>query len=137
MKYNLNNILEESKKDNPVKISKIIKASNKWKQYKLEKALIIELSNGMEITIPKGFEWDLSSVPRIFWSFLPPDGDFIIGALIHDYLYVSKKTSRKFADKEMLLWSNAVNGTMKISTRKIDNYIRYVGVRMFGWIVWK
>jgi len=137
MIYTLGNILNESIKDNPVKISKLIKAANKWKQYKLEKNITVRLSNDEVITIKKGFEWDLSSVPRIFWSILPPDGDFIIGALIHDYLYQNKMFTRRFADREMYLWSEAVNGTMNLSLRRIDNGVRYIGVRMFGWIVWK
>ena len=136
MIYTLGNILNESIKDNPVKISKLIKAANKWKQYKLEKDITVRLSNDEIITIKKGFEWDLSSVPRIFWSVLPPDGDFIIGALIHDYLYQNKMFNRRFADREMYLWSEAVNGTMKLSLRRIDNIVRYIGVRLFGGFVW-
>jgi hypothetical protein len=136
MIYTLNNILNESIKNNPVKISKLIKAANKWKQYKLEKDITLKLSNDKIIAIPKGFEWDLSSVPKIFWSILPPDGDFIIGALIHDYLYQNKMFTRSFADREMYLWNEAVNKTIKLSLKRIDNKIRYIGVRLFGNFVW-
>lgn len=92
--------------------------------------------------------FDQSSTPRILWWLLPPDGDFIIGALIHDWLYQNKafvikewfngnsKKARKFADLEMLKWSRAVNGTNKISLQRIDNYTRYLGVKWFGWIYW-
>jgi hypothetical protein len=37
----------------------------------------------------------------------------------------------------MLKWAKATNGTKKISLRNIDNYVRYFGVRLFGWLVWK
>lgn len=102
--------------------------------------LSFQLSNGDCIEIPKGFEWDGSSVPRFLWWLLPPDGDFEIGALIHDYLYIKKRElnyTREFADKEMLLWSKALSGTNNLSLRNIDNYTRYYAVRLLGWIVWK
>lgn len=117
-------------------------SKDKWKQYVLLNDVVIELSNGHLITIPKGFKWDLSSVPRMFWSILPPDGDFEIAALIHDFLYQHHRThpyiyfKRSFADLEMFLWSKAANGTQKVSMKRIDNYTRYFGVRLFGWIVW-
>jgi hypothetical protein len=136
MVYTLDNIYIESVKDNPVITSKIIGSSNKWKQYVLREDIKVMLSNKKTLSIPSGFEWDLSSVPRVLWPLLPPNGDFIIGALIHDYLYQNVMFTRAFADKEMLLWSKAVNGTKKISLKKIDNYTRYIGVRLFGWTVW-
>jgi hypothetical protein len=144
MIYTLENIYGESLKDNPVWTSKILRGS-RWKQFLLRKEISVQLSNGEVLNIPFGFDWDKSSVPRIFWAILPNDGDFIIGALIHDYLYQNKdktiswfngdsKAARKFADKEMLNWSNKVNGTVKISLMKIDNYLRYRFVRWFGGI---
>lgn len=105
--------------------------------YSLLKALTIELSDKSVITIPEGFVWDLSSVPRFLWGLLPPDGDFSLATIIHDYLYITKIKSRKFADKEMLIWSKVVSGTNnKISIRNFDNQIRYIAVRAFGWLVW-
>lgn len=88
------------------------------------------LSNGELIHIKAGFLWDLSSSPRLFWNILPPDGDFEIAALIHDYLYQNNLFTRAFADSEMLRFSNATNQS------RVDNYIRFLGVRAFGWIVW-
>lgn len=38
------------------------------------------------ITIPKGFLTDGASVPRPFWSLLPPWGDYGQAAVLHDYL---------------------------------------------------
>ena len=89
------------------------------------------LHNGKEITIPKYFKTDLSSVPRFLWWPLPPYGDFLLAAIVHDYLYVNQTESRSFSDKEMLIVSN------KINKNKIDNYTRYFGVRLFGWYYWK
>ena len=90
----------------------------------------VTLSNGDNIVIPKGFLWDLSSVPKFLWGIFPPFGDFLIASLVHDYLYVNKQYSRAFADKEMLYFSN------KYNSNKIDNYLRYVAVRLFGFTYW-
>ena len=90
------------------------------------------LHNGEVITIPQDFETDLSSVPKILWSIFPPYGNFILAALVHDYLYIADKTrGRRFADKEMLIISN------KTHKNKLDNYIRFIGVRAFGWIYFR
>lgn len=150
MIYTLENIRRESLDDNPVIYSRNIWAKDNWKTHKLRRNIILRLSNGKVITIEDGFDWDRSSVPKFLWSILPPDGDFIIGALIHDWLYVNNnyiikewfngnsKKARKFSDKEMLLWSKAVNGTKKGSLKNLDNLIRYRGVRIFGGLLaWK
>lgn len=138
MVQTLNNLVNK-----PLGVSIVLKQRvigfNSKSKYRLYKELMFQLSNGDIIEIPKGFEWDGSSVPRILWWLLPPDGDFELGALIHDYLYIHKKElsyTRKFADKEMLIWSKAFSGTRKISLRNIDNYTRYYAVRLFGWLVW-
>lgn len=118
-------------------IRRRINNGNTVPRYVLHEPLDVKLSNGDILNIPVGFIWDLSSSPRILWSILPPDGLWELGALVHDFIYVNKTHSRKFADKEMLKWSMAVSGTKnKWSLRNIDNYIRYYAVRLFGWIVW-
>lgn len=44
--------------------------------------------NGRDYKVPKGFETDLASVPRILWSIYSPNrAETIAGAVIHDYLY--------------------------------------------------
>jgi len=39
------------------------------------------------ITVPAGFEFDLSSVPRVFWSLIAPFELSIAAPLLHDFLY--------------------------------------------------
>ncbi len=39
------------------------------------------------ITVPAGFEFDLSSVPRAFWSLIAPFELSIVAPLVHDFLY--------------------------------------------------
>lgn len=133
MIYTLDNIREIHRKRGSPVIKQLVRG-NTVMEYRLMVPLKLELSNGDILTIPGGFIWDLSSVPRAMWSLLPPDGEFEIGTIIHDYLYKNKLYTRKFADKEMLLWANAVSGTKaKISMRNIDNWVRYLGVVLFGW----
>lgn len=129
MIYTIDNILLHIH-NNPIKKQRIIVGESKWRQYRLLEEIKIGLSNDEIIIIPAGFEWDLSSVPRIFWAIMPPDGDFEMAALIHDYLYRNKLYTRKFADKEMYKWSN------KLNDKVIDNEIRFCGVRLFGWVIW-
>lgn len=136
MIYSLENIRTELLENrNPIKMQRVY-GNNSINNYELLEGVTFELSNGFQITIPKGYRWDLSSVPRFLWWLLPPDGDFQIGALIHDFLYENKLTERKFADQEMYKWSVAASGTKKQSLRNIDNKIRLAGVRAFGWYVY-
>jgi len=98
-----------------------------------------KLHNGDEIIIPKGMKTDLSSTPKFLWGLMPPYGDFLLGAIVHDWLYISDyqrnkigfKRAREFADKEMLIISNEINNN------KVDNWIRWAGVRLFGGSVYK
>jgi len=137
MIYSLDNIkFELLEKRNPIKMQRVY-GNNSINNYTLLEDVTFKLSDGMVIIIPNGYEWDLSSVPRFLWWLLPPDGDFQIGALIHDYLYQYNIKNRKFADLEMYKWSTAISGTKKIlSLRNLDNKIRLAGVRLFGWYVW-
>lgn len=133
--YNINSI--QSYSNASVILKRRVNNGNTVPRYVLAHGLSIRLSNNDIIHIPRGFEWDLSSSPRILWSILPPDGLWELASLIHDFLYVNKLYSRKFADDEMLKWSKATSGTRnKWSIRNFDNQIRYIAVRLFGWVVY-
>jgi hypothetical protein len=106
--------------------------------YIVEEELTIKLSNEEIIKIPKGFAFNGSSSPRFLWWLFPPYGDFFFAAIIHDYLYhirfksdeINIKLAKKRADKEMLIWSNILNN--RNFGKKIDNYLRYYAVLLFG-----
>lgn len=133
IRLTLDNIKELSiKRGSPVHKQRI-HGKNSVPTYRLLKPLYFELSNGEHLTIPGGFIWDLSSVPRIFWTLFAPDGDFEIASIIHDFLYQNKLYTRAFADTEMYLWSVVLSGTKnKISFRNFDNWTRYKVVQKFG-----
>lgn len=90
MIYTLENIRTELLENrNPIKMQRVY-GNNSINNYELLEDVYFKLSNGFVIKIHKGYKWDLSSVPRLLWWLLPPDGDFQIGALIHDFLYENK-----------------------------------------------
>lgn len=98
----------------------------------------IELTNGKTITIPKGYYFDGSSTPKFIRGIMPRYGAFMFAALIHDWMYYTDHQrerlgvdkARKFADEEMLRWSNAINNRTYVNY--LDNYLRYWAVRLFG-----
>jgi hypothetical protein len=148
----LDNCRNELEKGGVIQKERLYWSYEKHKQYVLLKDIQLQLSNGDVILIRKGFQWDLSSVPRLFWWALPPDGDFEISAVVHDALYqyhdnidaitfIYRKDknfdySRYFADSEMFKWAKVSNGTRKISIKNIDNRLRYWGVLAFGAYAW-
>lgn len=136
MIYNLGNIRVELERGGVIQKERLYHSTDKLRRYKLLRSVEIELSNGYNVIIPAGFKWDLSSVPRFLWGIFPPDGDFEAAALIHDFLYVNNLFNRRFCDKEMLIWSNYTNGTDTYNLKRLDNYLRFYAVRLFGWIVW-
>lgn len=50
------------------------------------------------ITIPRGFVTDLASVPSFAWSLMPPTGQYMSAAILHDFLYADQRCSKKEAD---------------------------------------
>lgn len=135
----LDNVRKISEVKYPILDRQIFEPNNKWDKYEIEEELRIKLSNGDLLIIEKGFKWDKSSMPKLFHWIFAPTGKFEIAALIHDKIYkdLNKIYSRKFADKEMLKWSKALQGTENWSFRNFDNYFRYYGVRLVGWLAWQ
>ena len=58
-----------------------------------------EHSDGKTITAPQKFITDFASIPREFYSVVgPPWGKYGFIAILHDWLYYSQYTSKKYAD---------------------------------------
>ena len=134
----LNNIKKVAVVKYPLLDRQVFEPEDKWDKYVIEEEIVVKLSNGDILTIDKGFLWDKSSMPKILHWIFAPTGRFEIAALIHDKIYkdLKHKYTRKFADKEMLLWSKALQETNKVSFRNFDNYFRYYGVRLVGYLAW-
>ena len=80
------------------------------------------------ISIPKGYESDLASIPRAFWSIMSPNkSELIAPALIHDLLYGENCLyTRKMAD-DIFYRALRNNGVSFYDSAKL-----YTGVRIFG-----
>lgn len=106
----------------------------------LDADLIYVTNNGLTIVIPKGFITDFASIPRAFWSILPPISPFYVkAAVIHDFIYTSQGKlpnikrvyTRKDADLlflEIMILENAPTWKRNIM---------YAAVRAFGYFAWK
>lgn len=97
----------------------------------------IQLSDGRQLFISKGYCFDGHTVPRILWSFLPPHGTDIYASLLHDYLFDLKEHgftlfTRSFADKEYLRL--CLNPHYRSGL--IRPYVLYLGLFLFSWIWW-
>jgi len=89
----------------------------------------VTLTDGSILRVRKGFKTDLASIPRIFWVFFPPFGEYNEASIVHDYMY-KKKYPRRFADIQFLYF-------MKQSkVGLINRYLFYFIVRLFGWMVY-
>lgn len=56
---------------------------------RLTEELLIETFHGI-VAIPKGFESDGATIPRILWPLASPfDDELRVAAVVHDYLYTT------------------------------------------------
>ncbi|EJD8884043.1 DUF1353 domain-containing protein [Salmonella enterica] len=78
------------------------------------------------ISVPAGFITDLASVPRIFWTLLPPDGKYAKAAIIHDWMYDNALRTKKEADLIFL------DGMTVLGVPKWKRTVMYWAVRIFG-----
>lgn len=125
------NIVERLLTDELI-VQSYVYSDNSSKYWKIMEPITVILSNGKIINIPRGFYYDMSTVPKWLWSLVRPYNDGLFGYLIHDVLYVNRNhnMTRKECDKEMLFWTNITN------SNKFDNKLRYYVVRLLGWLWW-
>lgn len=96
-------------------------------------------SKNQTIIIPKGFVTNGANIPRIFWSFFPPNSpEYLSAVVIHDFLYLQAKKSKKYQDavladeifKEALRTLQVANYKIKIfyfSCKIYHLYKKYLG----------
>ncbi|EFT2544452.1 DUF1353 domain-containing protein [Salmonella enterica] len=82
--------------------------------------------NSDVIEVPAGFVTDLATIPRIFWTILPPDGKYAKAAIIHDWMYDNALRTKKEADLIFL------DGMTVLGVPKWKRTIMYWAVRVFG-----
>jgi hypothetical protein len=70
------------------------------------------------ITVPKGFITNGADIPRLLWSFIPPNkSDLMPAVIVHDYLcYIEQYTMADKYFEEILLSM----GVGKITTKNLQ-----------------
>ena len=103
-----------------------------WNFYYLTNKLEWHPDNDVStaITVPKGFVTDLASVPRVFWSFLPPAARYSYPAIIHDFLYWFQPYERSTADH---ILKEAME-EMRVPSTQI--FAIYNAVSLAGGVAW-
>ena len=77
------------------------------------------------IKVPAGFRTDLASVPRAIWSITSSPSEAAEAAVVHDYLYATKKVSRKEADQILYDLAKPIVGNYRAR-------LAWLLVRLFG-----
>jgi len=97
------------------------------------------------IAVPAGFVTDLASIPRAVWSFFPPDGPWVKGAVIHDFLYFTQGDGEWYGRVGITRakpYSRAEADHIlreAMADRGIGAWAQFViwsAVRLGGWIGW-
>jgi hypothetical protein len=95
------------------------------------------------ITVPAGFEFDLSSVPRVFWGLIAPFELSIVAPLLHDFLYRnggkppagSIDPPRTYTRAEVDRMFREIMGAENVSAWR--RVLAYAAVRAFGRRAWR
>lgn len=86
--------------------------------------------SGDTVAVPAKFMTDFASVPRIFWTILPPWGRYGNAAVIHDFGYWDKTRTRFEVDRIFL------EGMKVLGVGVFARYTLFLFVRLLGWWVW-
>ena len=90
---------------------------------------------GRSFLIPRGFESDGASVPRLFWRVVFPNSDShaTTAGICHDYIYRTQPEgwTREEADRMFLAL------LVEFGTPVRRALAAYHAVRLFGWIAWR
>lgn len=87
-------------------------------------------SSNLGIRVPQGFVTDFASVPRFLWSALPPQDQYMLPAVIHDYLYWEQPCTKEQADNLLAI---------AMMEQKVDRWKQravYSAVAHFGRSAW-
>lgn len=116
----------------------IVEVLENGRYYRVNEAFVYFRTDNTQILIeiPKGFVTDFASVPRIFWSILPPFGTYSKACVLHDYLCTLNKTNSvdnngiKYTRKECdLIFLEAMEA---VQVKKIVRYTLYYAVRLYA-----
>lgn len=83
------------------------------------------------IIVPPGFITNFASVPRIFWSIIPPYGKYGKASVIHDYCYKTACYNRKRCDDIFY------EGMKVLNVLPWKRFVMYWCVRIFAYYSWQ
>ena len=105
--------------------------------------------DGITLHIPKGFQTDLASVPRLLRSFVNTYELGVASALIHDAIYGRRGHQMTFPPAEhAVTWEPKVRFTRRAADRIFrqamkaegigvaKRWVAWTAVRLFGWLPW-
>jgi len=113
-----------------------------WRVYRSFEYHIGEEASNNIIHVPKEFETDLASIPRIFWTILPPDGKYSASAVLHDFLYFKKGEIENPGSRVIGLYSRKECDKIFLESMEVlkvplwKRRIMYRAVRLFGFLAW-
>lgn len=95
------------------------------------------------LTIGAGFEFDLSSLPRVIWPVIAPFELSIVAPLVHDFIYRYRGKApreavtpfREFTRAETDLLFKQIMDAEHVEAWR--STAAYRAVRMFGWMYWR
>jgi hypothetical protein len=101
----------------------------------LDEPLVFARAAGECITVPRGFDTDLASVPRLFWRVFPQSGQYNEAAVVHDWLYTHRRIGGRVIDRDE---ADAVllEGMCALGCGWLQRTLIYRAVRLGGWVVW-
>lgn len=111
----------------PLTVTKI--SGRKWRVERSFK-YYLKTELGECVSVPVGFETDFASVPRLFWTLIPPDGLYTQAAVVHDYTYFKKLYKRSKCDRIFL------DAMRVLGVPWYKRYTMYWAVRVGAWVGW-
>lgn len=117
--------------------------ANVWRLFKRWRVMFSLDKMSYCLTIPRGFPFDLASIPRIFTRLIARFELGIEPPLVHDYLYSLggrpprgrinpyRRFDREEADRIFL------DLMLRRGIKKWKAYLAFIAVRLFGWAAWR
>ena len=89
---------------------------------------------GRSFLIPRHFESDGASVPRLFWRVVFPNTDAhaITAGICHDFIYRIQPEGWTRRDADLMFLALLI----EFGTSPIRAYMAYLAVKWFGWVAW-
>lgn len=90
---------------------------------------------GKSFLIPRGFESDGASVPRLFWRVVFPNSDSHVttAGICHDCIYRIQPENWTRAEADRMFLAMLIEHGAPLHSA----YMAYLAVRLFGWIAWR